>query len=151
MLSLPYIFTAWFFFLYNSVNQGSLQWNQYICADVKKVLEIYQDHCSDYVKRKICYGQTSDEYKTPPSVLDIVRSNSKFADNFSSLCSYELPVPYTPPSLSFWTNWKGFVHMNVFAKTDTEKWPRKAWINSVSYFIIKCHLTWSIYREKIIS
>ena len=151
MLSLPYIFTAWFFFLYNSVNQGSLQWNQYICADVKKVLEIYQAHCSDYVKRKICYGQTSDEYKTPPSILDIVRSNSKFADNFSFLCSYELPVPYILPSLSFWTDWKGFVHMNVFAKTDTEKWPHKAQINSVSYFIIKCHLTWSIYTEKIIS
>lgn len=151
MLSLPYIFTARFFLLYSSVNQGSLQRNQHICADVKEALEIYQAHCSDYVKRKICYGQTSDEYKTPPSMLDTVRSNSKFADYFSFLCPYKLPMQYILPSLSFWADWKGFVHTNVFANTDTEKWLHKAWINSVPYFIIKCHLTWSIYAEKIIS
>lgn len=40
------------------------------------------------------------------------------------------------PSLSFWTHWKGFVHMNVFGKTDTENWPHRAWINTVSYFFV---------------
>lgn len=151
MLSLPYIFTAWFFFLYNSVNQGSLQWNRHILADAKEVSEINQARCSDYVKRKICHGQISDECKPPPSIVHIGRSNSKFADYFWFLCSYKIPVQYILLSLSFWRGGQHFVHINIFAKTDTEKWPHKAWINSVSYFIIKCHLTWSIYTEKIMS
>lgn len=32
------------------------------------------------MEKKITYGQTSDEYKTPPSILDITTSNSNFAD-----------------------------------------------------------------------
>lgn len=43
-------------------------------------------------KRKISYGQISDEYKTPPSITDITASNSNFADYSSFSCLSELPM-----------------------------------------------------------